>query len=105
MDKKSNILSLIKKTVNLFIPDAEVRLFGSRARSDSDSDSDYDILVISEKTLTPQEKLPLKTAVRKELLKYGIRTDVLIQSSKEIEIKKKLPGHIIRNILKEAIVL
>jgi predicted nucleotidyltransferase len=105
MDKKSNILSIIKKTVRFIIPGAEVRLFGSRARSDSDSDSDYDILVITEKTLTPEEKLPLKTAVRKELLKYGIRSDVLIQSSEEIEIKKKLPGHIIRNILKEAIIL
>lgn len=105
MENNQKILDLIKSTVKSHVPGAEVRLFGSRARIDSDIDSDYDILVITEKLLTPKEKFPLKTSIRKDLLKWGIRTDILIQSKKDIAVKKKLPGHIIRNILKEAILL
>ncbi|MCF8381902.1 MAG: nucleotidyltransferase domain-containing protein [Bacteroidales bacterium] len=105
MDKKLEIVELIKTTVNKHLADAEVRLFGSRARSDSDSDSDYDILIITEQLLSPMEKFPIKTSIRKELLKSGIRTDILIQSRKDIAVKRNLPGHIIRRILNEAILL
>ncbi len=105
MDDKAKILNLIKTSVKAHLSGAEVRLFGSRARSDSNIDSDYDILIITDQVLTPIEKFPLKTSIRKELLKSGIRTDILIQSKKDIAVKKNLPGHIIRNILKEAILL
>ncbi len=105
MDNKAEILNLIKTSVRTHLPDAEVRLFGSRARSDLDINSDYDILIITDQLLTPKEKFPIKTVLRKELLKSGIRTDILIQSKKDIAVKRNLPGHIIRNILKEAILL
>jgi predicted nucleotidyltransferase len=105
MDTKEKNMDCIKNAVDRYIPGAEARLFGSRARSDSGIDSDYDILVITDEILTSKEKFPLKTAIRKELLKSGIRSDILIQSKKEIAVKKNLPGHIIRNILKDAILL
>ena len=105
MNKKAKILELIKTSVKMHLADSEVRLFGSRARSDSDIDSDYDILVITNQLLSPEEKFPIKTSIRKELLKFGIRTDILIQSKKDIAVKKNLPGHIIRRILNEAILL
>jgi uncharacterized protein len=102
METTREISEIIKETVCKYLPDAEVLLFGSRARRDSSADSDYDILVITNLELDPKQKLPLKTIIRKDLLKTGIRSDILIQSRKEIKIKKKLPGHIIRNILNEA---
>ena len=105
MEEKKKILQFIKITVNYYIPDSEVSLFGSRARTDADTDSDYDILVTTNITLSPKEKFPLKTSIRKKLLQSGIRTDILIQSKKDIAIKKNLPGHIIRNIIKDAVVL
>ena len=105
MDDKEKISSFIKTTVKTHFSDAEIRLFGSRSRSDSNKDSDYDILIITEQLLSPEEKFPIKTSIRKELLKSGIRSDILIQSKKDIAIKRNLPGHIIRNILKEAILL
>lgn len=98
-------VDLIKSTVRSFLPDAEVLLFGSRARSDEKSDSDYDILLITNVSLTPKEKLPLKTKIRKALLIVGVRSDILIQSKIEVDQKKKLPGHIIRRIIREAIIL
>ena len=105
MEDKKKILQFIKTTVNYYIPDSEVSLFGSRAITDADTDSDYDILVTTNKTLSPKEKFPLKTSIRKKLLQSGIRTDILIRSKKDIAIKKNLPGHIIRNIIKDAVVL
>ena len=105
MDKKSEITELIKTSVKTHLANSEVRLFGSRARSDSDSDSDYDILIITDQLPSPKEKIPIKTSIRKELLKSDIRTDILIQSKNDIEIKRNLPGHIIGRILNEAILL
>jgi uncharacterized protein len=105
MDNNQEILELIKTTVRKCIADSEIMLFGSRARKDSTSDSDYDILIIIDQLLSPKEKLSFKTIIRKELLKSGIRSDILIQSKMEVDAKKKLPGHIIRTILNEAIFL
>ena len=101
----SQIVDTIKTTAREALPDAEVLLFGSRARKDNQSNSDYDILLVTRTHLTPKEKLPLKTKIRKALLLFGIRSDILIQSRSEIDQNKNLPGHIVRKILKEAIVL
>jgi uncharacterized protein len=105
MENSKAILSLIKSTARKYFPDAEVNLFGSRARNNAAPDSDYDILIITKKELTAGEKLPLKTSIRKELLELNIRADILIQSHREITIKKTLPGHIIKSILKESVLL
>jgi predicted nucleotidyltransferase len=105
MDTNREILELIKVTACKYLPDAEVLLFGSRARKDASLESDFDILVVTNLDLTPKQKLPLKTSIRKDLLKEGIRSDILIQSRKEVNKKRKLPGHIIKNILNEAILL
>ncbi len=105
METNREILELIKATTCKFLPDAEVMLFGSRARREATSDSDFDVLVVTSLDLTPKQKLPLKTNIRKALLKEGIRSDILIQSKKEVKKKRKLPGHIIRNILNDAVLL
>jgi predicted nucleotidyltransferase len=101
----NQIIETIKSTAHEYLPDAEVMLFGSRARKDERSDSDYDILLVTKTSLTPKEKLPLRTKIRKALLSLGIRSDILIQSKSEVDQKKNLPGHIVRRILREAILL
>lgn len=98
-------VDIIKNTARSFLPDAEVLLFGSRARKDELSDSDYDLLLITNTALTLKEKFPLKTNIRKALLLLGVRSDILIQSRSEVDQKKNLPGHIVRKILREAIIL
>ena len=102
---KNQIIETIKSTAHEYLPESEVLLFGSRARNDEKSDSDYDILLVTETNLTPKEKLPLRTKIRKALLALGIRSDILIQSKNEVNQKKNLPGHIVRRILREAILL
>ena len=98
-------IAKIKATVSQYLPDAEIMLFGSRARSEAHLESDYDILVKTKDQITPREKIVLRSSIRKELLKQDIRSDILIQSVEEIERKKNLPGHIIRNLMKDAIIL
>ena len=85
MDTNREILELIKATACKYLPDAEVLLFGSRARREATSESDFDVLVITTLNLSPKQKLPLKTNIRKDLLKEGIRSDILIQSKKEVK--------------------
>lgn len=95
----------IKAIVRKYISDAQVMLFGSRAREEERSDSDYDILIITDELFTSKDNIALRTKIRKELLMKGYRTDILVQNKSEVERKRELPGHIIRNILKEAILL
>lgn len=105
MIQGNQIIDKIKVIVHQYLPNAQVLLFGSRARNDFRKDSDYDILIVINENLSPQEKIPVLTKIRKSLLQFEIRSDVLIQSKNELEKNKNLPGHIVRNILKEAIVL
>jgi len=48
MKDSENILSVIKTTIKRYIPDAEVSLFGSRAKELATEESDYDILVVTQ---------------------------------------------------------
>jgi predicted nucleotidyltransferase len=105
MENNNEKVVIIKETVKKFLPDSEVLLFGSHARKNASSESDYDILLITNVKLSPKEKFPIRTSIRKSLLTFGIRSDVLIQSRMEVDKKKNLPGHIVRKILKEAILL
>jgi predicted nucleotidyltransferase len=105
MKSQESTTSIIKEIAVNYFADADVMLFGSRVKGMADDESDYDVLIITNHFLTSEEKTPLRTQIRKELLIKGIRTDILIQSRDEIEKKKNLPGHFIRNILKEAIIL
>ena len=105
MKTNDEIIEIIKKTSLDYLPDAEVLLFGSHARENASLESDYDILLITDVDLLPKEKLPIRTSIRKSLLSFGIRSDILIQSKSEVEKKKNLPGHIIRKIIRESIML
>lgn len=105
MEAHKQISDKIKTVARLYISDAEIMLFGSRAKMESTSQSDYDILIITGQNIAPDKKTPFRTQIRKDLLKDGIRTDILIQSREEIEKKKRLPGHFIKNILKDAVLL
>ncbi len=105
MKDNHNIVRLIKAIAIGYFPDGEVMLFGSRSRNDASVDSDYDILIVTDRKLSSQEKISYRTKIRKDLLKEEIRSDILIQNREDIEKKKNLPGHIIRSIIKDAVML
>ena len=105
INKNSDSLSIIRETVFKLLPESKVLLFGSRARKDFDSDSDYDFLVITQQTLDISKKRILKSLMRKELARFKIPADILIQSEEEINLKKEITGHIVKQVLKEGVVL
>jgi hypothetical protein len=47
----------------------------------------------------------LKAMLRKKLAHNKIPADIIIQSQDEVEINKKITGHIVRQVLKEGIPL
>lgn len=100
------IVSLtVREVVRETIPFVRILLFGSRARNDERTDSDYDFLIVTPNTIEVKKKVSLRSKIRKKLLDKGIRSDILIQSEEELLSKKQIPGHIIRTILKEAILI
>lgn len=90
MISESQSISIIKTVAGQIFPGCKVILFGSRARKDHDPSSDFDILIIVNQIFTPAEKIPFRAKIRKELLKYRILTDILIQSDEEVEEKRHL---------------
>jgi len=98
-------LQIIRETVHSVFPECRILLFGSRAREEHTPESDYDILILIPWMIEPVDKLPYRTAIRKKLLGKGIFSDILLQSYQEAEVKKHLPGHVIRAALQEGVIL
>ncbi len=100
------ILDTIKSIVHSFLPNSRVLIFGSNANGKYYKHSDYDLLVITEKTFAPRTKLNWKSKIHQALVdSLELPFDILLNSEKEIAYKKKLPGHIVRNAMKDAIEL
>ncbi|MBC7568488.1 MAG: nucleotidyltransferase domain-containing protein [Spirosoma sp.] len=64
----AEFLQAVKRSVHEIDPQAEVWLFGSRARGDAREDSDWDFLILTEK---PVDR-PLKYQVRDHLCDVGL---------------------------------
>lgn len=105
MPQTNDVMAMIGEIVRSVVPGARVVLFGSHARGTAAPMSDYDILVVTEQSLRPRDKLALRTQVRKRLLEKRVLSDILVQSDEEIRRKKDLPGHIVRSILREGVPL
>ncbi len=100
------ILRAIKSTVKSFLPDSRIVLFGSRARGDFNADSDFDVLIIVPQSFATAEKKERRIKIKQALVDaLDLPMDILINSEKEVETKKDLPGHTIRWALKEGVVL
>lgn len=102
----STIYSTIKRTVQACLPGARIVLFGSHARGDQDRHSDYDLLIITPKTFTPQEKIHWSTRLDRAIVEaIKAPVDLLLNSDEEISQKQELPGHIIRSAIREGVAL
>lgn len=101
-----DLYNKIKSIVHSFIADAQVLLFGSRAKGTVHKDSDYDLLIVTEQTLTLKEKMDYASKIRKALVwSLDVPFDVLLKDKNEIKRYKNAKGHIIYYALKEAIAI
>ncbi len=105
INNNSNTLSIIREIADRILPNSKILLFGSRARENYSNDSDYDFLVITKETIDIRRKRTLKSLLRKELAQLKIPADILIQSEEEINSKKEITGHILKQILREGVAL
>jgi len=100
------ILNTIKTTVKSYLPDAKVLLFGSRARGNYNSSSDFDVLVVTPKTYSDRVKTNWRIKIHEALVDaLELPFDIILNSEKEIASKRKLPGHVVRSAMNEAIEL
>lgn len=97
--------TVIKSMVQNIIPNSKVLLFGSRAKKTNKPDSDYDILIIAPFPLNENEKKTYRKNVRLQLAKLCLGFDIIVQGNDEIEIKRQMPGNIVREALKDAVEL
>ena len=98
-------IKIITEIINKILPKCEIILFGSRASKSYTDESDYDILIISEKQLSIQEKRKLQAQIRRKIAEHLIPADILIQNKEEFNKKKTITGHIVKQIANEGIVI
>lgn len=98
-------LKIIRESVDELLPDSSIFLFGSRARHDHSEESDYDLMIVTENAQNSMERRLVKAMIRKKLARNKIPADIIIQTKAEIELNKKITGHIVRQVLKEGIPL
>lgn len=100
----ATIQSDIRSVILGLLPGAKILLFGSRTTGKDHTDSDFDILVITKQDLSPKEKITWASRLHKALV-YSLNApvDILLNSEKEINTKKELPGHVIRWAMKEGV--
>jgi predicted nucleotidyltransferase len=99
---KSKIMLVCAKTG---IKVSKIILFGSRARGDFDARSDFDVLLITHEWLDFGSKIQLAKLIRFELAKIFISIDVIVKSVAEVKIAEEHIGSVVRQALKEGILI
>lgn len=97
------IPSLVKEEINKIDTEAEVILFGSRARGDNDSESDWDFLILMEEPLNQE----LEELIRNKLYEIELEAEEVITSiiESKSEWKKYEETLIYRNIDEQGILV
>lgn len=97
------MINKIEAAIHELEPQAEIFLFGSRARGDYNSDSDWDILI-----LTPKKKITFdyEMLLREPILNLEIQTgeviSLIIYSKEDWQTKQSI-SPLFSNVLKEGI--
>jgi uncharacterized protein len=88
------------------IPDAEVRLFGSRARGEARPDSDIDLLITaSDGWLAQHNRFDTLGRLWRKLAHHGIPVDLLLYSQSQVNQRREWLSHVIARAYREGRVL
>lgn len=101
-----DILKEIKEKVLLVEPEAEVYLFGSRARNDYKEDSDWDLLILLPGNFDESRRLNIIGALLDLEIKYNIIFNRIIHSKNFWEtnhLLKQSPFY--ENVQRDAVIL
>jgi predicted nucleotidyltransferase len=93
LDKKT--LKTLKKIITTEMPDAELMLFGNRAKGAHDGQSDWDILILTANDYPKTSKWKLQEKLFHVTIQQGTRVNILLaqkdkwQTDKEFETIRK----------------
>lgn len=102
---KNLIIQRVRKVTADFMPDAEVYLYGSRARGDARSDSDWDFVVLFD---LPRLSFDVETQYMDALYEVSLETGAVLSPliyTKEQWQQRKNSSPLFRNVLSEGIQL
>jgi len=74
--KNSRLLKKVRDKVHSIIPDAEIILYGSRARAESSTESDWDFLILLDRKPDRQVVAELKD----QLYELELENDIVLSS-------------------------
>ncbi len=90
MIQQSKIREIVQTIVAEFQP-RRIILFGSQATGKASRDSDLDLLILTERDVSP---LALSRAIRRRVAHFGVPVDILVKSMEEFEQFKSVIGTI-----------
>ena len=103
MNLHTEILSKIRKSVELTDPYAIVILFGSMARGEQKADSDVDLLILLEKDkITREDEKRIKYPLYEIEFEYGQIISPLVLSKNDWETRHRVTP-LFRNVAREGI--
>ena len=92
--------------IRALIPDAEVRLFGSRARGEARPDSDVDLLITApDAWLAGQHRFALLAELWGAVAQPDLSVDLVLHSSGEAARRLREPGSLVHEAIIQGVLL
>ncbi|MCL4428987.1 MAG: nucleotidyltransferase domain-containing protein [Deltaproteobacteria bacterium] len=104
-DNEIKAIKELKKTMLNLYPDAEIILFGSKARGDYSKDSDIDILILLDRPVNSRLREKIIGCVYDIELKYDLIFGLLVENRNLWHTSKYQVIPIVYNINREGIAL
>lgn len=92
--------------IRQFLPDADIRLFGSRARGEANADSDIDLLITApDQSLAGKDRFALLNQLWGAVARPDVSVDLLLHSHSEATRRARQAGSVVQQAFREGILL
>jgi predicted nucleotidyltransferase len=99
------IAEKIKETVRNIDPDADVSIFGSRARGSATDESDWDVIVLTSNNVTHDYKKTIRHALYEIEWDNDCVISTVIHSHEEWQSPRMMMTPFYKNVIREAVLL